>query len=126
MTLPSFPLVVFDVSQPSPSCRVTSGLQISDFAGTFHPVFPFFGYVSCDWPESKLYNLTRDGNKTACPCGTCLCPKDRLFELATFFQLRTIQETRYLVERAMSMGKTQGNAFLKPYSLKAEEVRLGG
>jgi len=98
------------------------GLKIADFDGNFHAAFPFLGYIACDWPESKLYNLTMDGNKTDLPCGFCLCPKVSLHKLGSFFPLRTVQEMEYLVTQAGKMNKTKAAEFLKPYSLKPTTV----
>jgi len=91
-------------------------------------VFPFFGYASTDWPESKLYNLTCDGNATPLPCGYCFGPRDRLHELTAFFRLRTVQEMKFAYRkflfRARIRQKKLGKDQLKQISLKPLENKL--
>jgi len=125
------------------------GRIITDASGNLRPVYPFFCYSSSDWQEcklilptflirsgillswskqmivfqnsAKLTTLTLDTNKTAFPCGFCMCPKEFLNELAIFYPWRTKKDMIAVYERATQM-KRGKEKHCKQYSLKFQKV----
>jgi len=63
-----------------------------------------------------------DGNKTPFPCGCCLCPKELLDQLASFFPFRTTKAMRQIIQDAKRMSKSKGLKHCKKFSLKFAEV----
>jgi len=100
------------------------GRNIRDPEGNIRPVFPFFGYSSSDWAESKFMNLTLDGNRTPYPCGCCLVPKNELDKLSTQFKLRLPKHMKKLFRQARLMKSTKGTKHCEGFSLKFLENKL--
>jgi len=56
----------------------------------------------------------------------CLCPKEELHNLSTFFPFRSMKEMRHVYEEASSANqrrtKAQGKAILAAWSLRGHQV----
>ena len=67
--------------------------------------------------------LTKDGNRTKEPCGTCRGPKESLQTLTEFYPFRTVLEMKALFDTASKeTAKTESVKICNTASLKFVEV----
>lgn len=80
-------------------------MEVADADGKITTVWPMLYATITDWQEGCVAAATKSGNKTNCPCHSCLVLRDDLNDLAAgkAAPLRTEQQMRLIYDQVVRL-----------------------
>ncbi|GAQ91611.1 hypothetical protein KFL_008180030 [Klebsormidium nitens] len=104
--------------------HTTTGLDVTDASGSVTKVWPMLYAVVTDWQEGCVAAATKSGNKTKCPCHSCLVLSTELNDFAAGSQAdpRTEEKMRQIYEQVVRLHKKGGCQEVISQLLKAWSV----
>lgn len=104
-------------------------MEVEDAHGTVAKVWPMIYAMVTDWQEGCVAAGTKSGNKTNCPCHTCLVLACDLDDLAAGrrAELRTEQKMKQIYNQVVALHERGGcnaviESLLKGWSVNPVQV----